>query len=61
MTLTQIIIGIHVLLIIFGRFPFFITTFSILAHVVYSTNLLKFPFISLASPTFIATCGPSLP
>jgi hypothetical protein len=53
----QAIIGIHVFLLIFDRFPFFITAFSIFAHIVYSTNLRKFPFISLTSSSFIASCG----
>ena len=53
----QVIIGIHVLLLIFDKFPFLLTAFSILAHVIYSTNLRKFPFISLTSPSFIASCG----
>lgn len=50
-------IGVHFLLLIFDKFPFFLTAFSILAHLIYSTNLRKFPFISLSSPSFIASCS----
>jgi len=57
----EVIIGIHVLLLIFDKFPFFLTAFSILAHIIYSTNLRKFPFISLTSPSFIASCGTPSP
>lgn len=56
LTVLQVVIGIHVLLLIFDRFPFFITAFSIFAHIVYSTNLRKFPFISLTSLQFVASC-----
>ena len=48
-------------LLVFDRFPFFLTAFSIFAHIIYSTNLRRFPFISLTSPSFIASCGTSLP
>jgi len=51
------VIGVHVLLLIFDKFPFFLTAFSILAHIIYSTNLRKFPFISLSSPSFIVSCS----
>lgn len=50
------IIGVHVLLLIIDRFPFKLTIFSIIAHVVYLQNLNRFPFINLASGTFISSC-----
>lgn len=50
------IIAVHFLLLIFDGFPFKITLFSITANVVYLQNLKRFPFISLTSGSFIASC-----
>uniref|UniRef100_A0A060THA3 ARAD1D28908p n=1 Tax=Blastobotrys adeninivorans TaxID=409370 RepID=A0A060THA3_BLAAD len=50
------IIGVHVLLWIIDGFPFWLTAFSIAAHVVYLQNLDRFPFIKLSSGMFIAGC-----
>jgi hypothetical protein len=50
------IIFVHVLLLLIDKFPFKLTIFSIAAHVIYLQNLKQFPFISLSSGTFIATC-----
>jgi Transmembrane adaptor Erv26 len=55
--LGQFVISVHVLLLVIDKFPVFLTAFSILAHVIYSTNLRKFPFISLSSRSFIASCS----
>lgn len=52
-----IIIGIHILLLIFDEFPWKTTIFSILVNVIYLQNLKRFPFIQLTSGTFIASCG----
>ncbi|CCF56462.1 hypothetical protein KAFR_0B01630 [Kazachstania africana CBS 2517] len=50
------IMVILVLLLLFDKFPFKLTLFSIISHVIYYQNLKKFPFISLTSPTFILSC-----
>ncbi|KAK9455039.1 transmembrane adaptor Erv26 [Dipodascopsis uninucleata] len=50
------IIGIHVVLLIFDHFPFWLTLFSIGTQVVYLQNLKQFPFIQLSSSVFIASC-----
>ncbi|AAS53498.2 AFR127Wp [Eremothecium gossypii ATCC 10895] len=50
------VIATYALLLVFDSFPFFLTCFSIASHVVYAQNLRKFPFISLSSPTFVASC-----
>ncbi|KAK7204824.1 transmembrane adaptor Erv26 [Myxozyma melibiosi] len=50
------IIGIHVLLLLFDHFPFWLTIFSIATQLVYFQNLKQFPFIQLSSSTFIASC-----
>ncbi|KAK9449241.1 transmembrane adaptor Erv26 [Limtongia smithiae] len=50
------IIGVHVLLLLFDHFPFWLTVFSIATQVVYYQNLKQFPFIQLSSGTFIASC-----
>lgn len=57
--LTKIIYGIiliYILLLIFDRFPFFLTLFSIFSYVVYLQNLKNFPFIKLSDPVLIASC-----
>lgn len=41
------------LLLLFDSFPFKLTIFSIVSHIVYLRNLKTFPFISLTSPNFI--------
>ncbi|CEP63184.1 Svp26p LALA0_S07e04324g [Lachancea lanzarotensis] len=50
------IIVIYVLLLILDSFPFKLSVFSIASYVVYLRNLKHFPFISLSSPTFLASC-----
>ncbi|KAI9495695.1 transmembrane adaptor Erv26 [Zychaea mexicana] len=55
--MTATVVGIHVLLWIVDRLPFLLLAFSILCHGVYTMNLKTFPFISLTSVPFIASCG----
>jgi len=50
------VLGVHVLLLVVDRQPFWLTVFSFLAHVVYRLNLRAFPFIQLQSPIFLASC-----
>ncbi|SCU86511.1 LANO_0C08240g1_1 [Lachancea nothofagi CBS 11611] len=50
------IIVLYLLLLVLDSFPFKLSVFSILSYVVYLQNLKHFPFISLTSPTFIASC-----
>lgn len=50
------IITIHLLLFIFDGFPLWITLFSIGVNLTYLQNLKRFPYIRLASKTFIASC-----
>ncbi|KAK9470513.1 transmembrane adaptor Erv26 [Dipodascopsis tothii] len=47
---------VHVLLLVFDRFPFWLTVFSLVSQGVYYQNLRQFPFIQLSSSTFIASC-----
>lgn len=51
-----IIIGIYVLLLLFDSFPFKLSVFSICSYLIYLQNLRHFPFISLSSPTILASC-----
>jgi hypothetical protein len=50
------VIAIHVLLLIFDGFPWFLTSLSIGAHFLYLQNLNRFPFISLSSGVFVGSC-----
>lgn len=50
------IIALYVLLMLLDSFPLKLSVFSIASYVVYLQNLKHFPFISLKSPTFIASC-----
>ncbi|KAI7847673.1 transmembrane adaptor Erv26 [Circinella umbellata] len=54
--MTVTVIVIHVLLWIVDRLPFLLLAFSILCHGIYTLNLKTFPFISLTSPPFLASC-----
>jgi hypothetical protein len=53
----QGVIGIHVLLLIFDRFPFFTTVYGIGLHVVYYQFLKTFPFVDFSSPMFLGACA----
>lgn len=55
--LIYVIMGVFVLLYLFDSFPFFLTLFSIGSYYVYLQNLNKFPYVQLASPVFLLSCG----
>jgi hypothetical protein len=48
---------IHVLLLIFERFPFWITLFGLFTHLVYYQFLKEFPFFQILSFTFFLSCA----
>ena len=50
------IIGVQVLLVIFDRFPVWLSVLSILSHLVYASNLRRFPIVKLSDPLFILSC-----
>ncbi|KAJ5818294.1 hypothetical protein N7474_003885 [Penicillium riverlandense] len=50
------IIGVQTLLMIFDRFPIFLSLLSIGSHLVYASNLRRFPIVKLSDPLFILSC-----
>lgn len=50
------IIGVQTLLMIFDRFPVFLSLLSIASHLVYASNLRRFPIVKLSDPLFILSC-----
>ncbi|KAJ6092906.1 hypothetical protein N7486_008195 [Penicillium sp. IBT 16267x] len=50
------IIVIQVLLVVFDRFPIWLSLLSILSHLVYASNLRRFPIVKLSDPLFILSC-----
>ncbi|KAL2839220.1 transmembrane adaptor Erv26 [Aspergillus pseudodeflectus] len=50
------IITIQILLILFDKFPFFLSLLSIVSHLVYASNLRRFPIVKLSDPLFILSC-----
>ncbi|KAL3470679.1 transmembrane adaptor Erv26 [Aspergillus californicus] len=50
------IITIQVLLYLFDSFPIFLCAFSIASHLVYASNLRRFPLVKLSDPLFILSC-----
>ncbi|KAJ5443867.1 uncharacterized protein N7458_007739 [Penicillium daleae] len=54
--LIYIIIGIQVLLVLIDRFPISLSILSILSHLVYASNLRRFPIVKLTDPLFILSC-----
>lgn len=50
------IILIQVLLFVFDRFPFSLSLLSIGSHIVYASNLRRFPVVKLSDPLFILSC-----
>ncbi|RUP44240.1 transmembrane adaptor Erv26-domain-containing protein [Jimgerdemannia flammicorona] len=54
---TAVVVTTHFLLWIVDGYPFTRIAFSLLCHGVYSMNLQTFPFISLSSPPFLASCA----
>lgn len=51
------VIGTHVVLWMFDRFPFWLSLFLIFSNYVYLQNLHKFPYVLLTSPVFLASCA----
>ncbi|KAJ5996522.1 hypothetical protein N7499_007160 [Penicillium canescens] len=50
------IIAIQVLLMIIDRFPVSLSMLSIVSHLVYASNLRRFPIVKLSDPLFILSC-----
>lgn len=50
------IITLLVLLWLFDSFPFKLTVFSIISYFIYLQNLVRFPYVQLTSPIFLASC-----
>lgn len=50
------IIATHILLLLFDRFPYLLTTFSVFSYYIYLQNLKKFPYVELSSPIFLLSC-----
>jgi hypothetical protein len=50
------IIAIQVLLMIIDRFPVSLSLLSIVSHLVYASNLRRFPIVKLSDPLFILSC-----
>ncbi|KAF3394701.1 Protein SVP26 [Penicillium rolfsii] len=50
------IISIQVLLVLIDRFPISLSLLSIISHLVYASNLRRFPIVKLTDPLFILSC-----
>lgn len=50
------IIGIQVFLMVVDGFPIWLSLLSILSHLVYASNLRRFPIVKLSDPLFILSC-----
>ncbi|KAJ5550700.1 Transmembrane adaptor Erv26 [Penicillium sp. DV-2018c] len=50
------IIAVQVLLMIIDRFPVGLSLLSIVSHLVYASNLRRFPVVKLSDPLFILSC-----
>ncbi|KAL4783473.1 transmembrane adaptor Erv26 [Aspergillus varians] len=50
------IIAIQVLLFLFDKFPLSLSLLSISSHIVYASNLRRFPIVKLSDPFFILSC-----
>lgn len=50
------IIAIQALLFLIDGFPFFLSALSIFSHIVYASNLRRFPIVKLSDPLFILSC-----
>jgi len=58
--LTRLIYGIiciQVLLWLLDRLPFWLSLLSIFSHLVYASNLRRFPIVKLTDPLFILSCA----
>ncbi|OXV07964.1 hypothetical protein Egran_04274 [Elaphomyces granulatus] len=57
--LTRVIYGViavQLLLWLLDSFPLSLSLLSIVSHLVYATNLRRFPFVKLSDPVFILSC-----
>ncbi|KAJ5974006.1 hypothetical protein N7481_011216 [Penicillium waksmanii] len=57
--LTRLIYGIitiQILLVLIDRFPIFLSALGIASHLVYASNLRRFPIVKLSDPLFILSC-----
>ncbi|ODV91645.1 hypothetical protein CANCADRAFT_73676 [Tortispora caseinolytica NRRL Y-17796] len=50
-------IAVHVALVLFDKFPFWLSVISIATQLIYRQNLITFPYIQLSSPTFLLSCA----
>ncbi|KAL4975785.1 transmembrane adaptor Erv26 [Aspergillus desertorum] len=50
------VIAIQILLLLFDKFPFSLSLLSIGSHIVYASNLRRFPIVKLTDPFFILSC-----
>lgn len=50
------VIAIQTLLWLFDRFPFSLSLLSVISHLVYASNLRRFPIVKLSDPLFILSC-----
>lgn len=50
------IVAIQVLLMIIDRFPVSLSLLSIASHMVYASNLRRFPIVKLTDPLFLLSC-----
>ncbi|PYH94416.1 DUF396-domain-containing protein [Aspergillus ellipticus CBS 707.79] len=50
------IILVQVLLLVFDGFPFGLSALSIGSHIVYASNLRRFPIVKLSDPLFLLSC-----
>ena len=50
------IIAVQVLLVLFDGFPVLLSLLSVVSHLVYASNLRRFPFVKLSDPLFILSC-----
>ncbi|KAL5332880.1 transmembrane adaptor Erv26 [Aspergillus crustosus] len=50
------IITIQILLFLFDKFPFSLSLLGIGSHIIYASNLRRFPIVKLSDPLFILSC-----
>ena len=50
------IIGIQIFLVVVDGFPVLLSLLSIVSHVVYASNLRRFPIVKLSDPLFLLSC-----
>lgn len=50
------VIAVQVLLWLFDKFPLSLSVLSIVSHLIYASNLRRFPIVKLSDPLFIMSC-----